>query len=327
MKLKNANGTEVEIIEYGARVKSWKIDGIDVVLGYDDIEGYKKDDKFMGAIAGRCANRIGDAKFDLNGKIYELDKNDGGKNHLHGGFNGFDKKFWRAEQNGNSIKLTCESADGEGGYPGNLKATVNYTLTNDDELKIDYEATSDADTICNLTNHTYFNLNGCDSSTILNHKIQIFADNYTWANAESIPDGKILKVENTPMDLRKLTRIGEHIDDDFDELKFGKGYDHNWCINDYDGTLKKAAYVESDDGKINLTVYTTQPGLQFYAGNFLNGDPVGKGGVKNGRRSGFALEAQYYPNSINLSNVPQPILRKGETWKAQTIYKLQTAKI
>ena len=329
--LKNASGTEIKITNYGARVVSWTVTdkngkAVDVVLGYADAAAYEQDDKYMGAIAGRCANRIAGAKFTLNGKEYLLDKNDGGKNHLHGGFNGFEKKIWSAEIAGNALKMTCTSPDGEGGYPGNLTATVVYTLTDNNELKIDYKAVTDADTICNLTNHTYFNLNGFDSGAMTNQKIQIFADNYTWANEESLPDGRILPVEGTPMDLRSLTRIGEHIDDDFDELNFGHGYDHNWCINDYDGTLKKAAHVVSDETGLNLTVYTTLPGIQFYAGNFLDGKPAGKNNVKMERRNGFALEAQYYPNAINNPNFVQPILRKGDTWKAQTVYILSVSK-
>ena len=324
--LRNIKGTEVKITNYGARVVSWTIadknsNMVDVVLGYDDAATYEKDDKYMGAIAGRCANRIAGAKFTLNGKIYNLDKNDG-NNHLHGGFNGFEKKIWSAEIVNNSLKLSCKSFNGECGYPGNFNATVIYSLTDDDELKISYEASTDEDTVCNLTNHTYFNLAGFDSGSILNQKIQIFADKYTWANAESLPDGRIMSVESTPMDLRKLINIGEHIDDDFDELKFGNGYDHNWCINNFDGTLKKAAHATSDETGISLTVFTTLPGIQFYAGNFLNGEPVGKNGVKNGRRSGFALEAQYYPNAINIPEFEQPILLKEKLWTAQTIYKL-----
>ena len=327
--LKNAKGHQVQITNYGARVVSWTVidknsKPVDIVLGYSNAADYEKDNKYMGAVAGRCANRIGGAKFTLNGKEYQLDVNDGDKNHLHGGFNGFEKKIWEAKIIGESLKLTCKSADGECGYPGNLKASVTYTFTNDDELKIDYEANSDKDTICNLTNHTYFNLNGFSSGSILNQKIQIFADKYTWASSESIPDGRILDVEGTPMDLRNLIRIGDHIDDDFDELNYGHGYDHNWCINKCDDSMKKAARVVSDETGIELAVFTTSPGIQFYAGNFLDGTPVGKAGVACGRRSGFALETQFYPNAINIPDFPQPILKAGEIWKSQTTYKVTT---
>ena len=324
--IKNSNGQQVQITNYGARVVSWLVEKenakpIDIVLGYADIAGYEADNKYMGAIVGRCANRIGNAQFELNGKLYQIDKNDGGKNHLHGGFNGFEKKIWSAEIVEGGVKFSCTSEDGEGGYPGNLSVTVTYTFNDENELRISYGAVSDADTLCNLTNHTYFNLNGFDSGTILNQRIQIFADEYTWANAESIPDGRILSVEGTPMDLRQLTKIGAHIDDDFDELNFGNGYDHNYCIKNYDGSLRKAAVAEGNE--LELIVYTTQPGLQFYAGNFLDGKPAGKGNYAMNKRTGFALEAQYFPNAINLPDFAKPILRKRQIWKAETIYLLK----
>lgn len=318
-ELKNSAGTTAKIITYGGRVQSFIFNGVDVVLGYDTIAGYEKDAAYIGALVGRCANRIGGAKFELGGKIYEIDKNDAGKNHLHGGFNGFEKKIWSAEVVGESLKLTVESPDGEGGYPGNLKATVIYTLTEENALEISYSATSDADTLCNMTNHSYFNLDG--GGDILSQKIQIFADSYTWANAESVPDGRILPVENTPMDLREVHKIGEHIDDDFDELNFGHGYDHNFCVGKL-GEMKKVAFAESSDGKIKLEVFTTMPGLQFYAGNWLSGNPAGKNGAAILNRTGFALESQFYPNAINLKNFDKPILKAGETFKSKTIYKL-----
>ena len=320
-ELKNSAGTTAKIITYGARLQSWIFNGVDVVLGYDDMTAYEKDAAYIGAIVGRCANRIGGAKFELNGKIYEIDKNDAGKNHLHGGFNGFEKKIWSAEIVGDGLKMTVETPDGEGGYPGNLKATVIYTLTENNALEIDYSAISDADTLCNLTNHTYFNLDGFGSGDVLSQKIQIFADSYTWANAESVPDGRILPVENTPMDLRKIHKIGEHINDDFDELNFGHGYDHNFCVGKL-GEMKKVACAESSDAKIILEVSTTMPGLQFYAGNWLSGNPAGKNGAKILNRTGFALESQFYPNAINLKNFDKPILKAGEVYKSKTIYKL-----
>ena len=312
-ELKNSAGTTAKIITYGARVQSWIFGGVNVVLGYDTVAEYENDDSYKGAIVGRCANRIGGAKFELNGKIYNIDKNDGGKNHLHGGFNGFEKKIWSAEIVADGLKLSVESPAGEGGYPGNFKATVIYNLTENNELEISYSATSDADTLCNMTNHSYFNLDG--GGDILNQKIQIFADSYTWANDESVPDGRILPVENTPMDLRQLQKIGEHIDDDFDELNFGRGYDHNFCIGKL-GEMKKAAHAESSDGKIILEVSTTMPGIQFYAGNWLNDKKFGK-------RTGFALESQFYPNAINLENFDKPILKAGENYSSKTVYKLE----
>ena len=312
-ELKNSGGTIVKIITYGGRITSWIFNGVEIVLGYDKISDYEADTSYKGAIVGRCANRIGGANFKLNGKIFKLDKNDGGKNHLHGGFNGFEKKIWVAEIISDGLKLSIESPDGEGGYPGNFKADVIYNLTDDNALEIFYAATSDADTLCNLTNHTYFNLNG--GGDILQQKIQIFADAYTWANAESIPDGRILSVEGTPMDLRTLQAIGEHIDDNFDQLNFGRGYDHNFCVGKL-GEIKKVARAESSDSKIILEVLTTQPGLQFYAGNWLDDKKFGK-------RTGFALETQFYPNAINLPEFDKPILKAGETQHSKTVYRLE----
>ena len=322
-ELKNSAGTTAKILTYGARLQSWIFNGVDVVLGYDNMTAYEKDSAYIGAVVGRCANRIGGAKFELGGKIYNIDKNDGGKNHLHGGFNGFEKKIWAAEILNDGLKLSVESPDGEGGYPGNFKASVIYRLTEDNALEIEYSATSDADTLCNLTNHTYFNLDGFNSGDILQQKIQILADSYTWANSESVPDGRILPVDNTPMDLREFHKIGEHIDDDFDELNFGQGYDHNFCIGKL-GELKKAAVAEAATSGIKLEVFTTAPGLQFYAGNFLSGNPAGKGGVEIVRRAGFALESQFYPNAVNLPNFDKPILKSGEIFTSKTIYRLST---
>lgn len=349
--LRNTKGTEVKVTTYGARLVAWSAFGkdhqrTDIVLGYADGASYEKDDTSMGGLVGRHANRIAGGKVTIDGKTYQLDLNTGShnQNHIHGGFQGFHQKLWTAEETDQGVKFTYHAADGEGGYPGNMTVHVLYSLSNDNELSIRYEAVSDADTVCNLTNHAYFNLNGFASGPVLDQKIQIFADKYTWADAESLPDGRILDVAGTPMDLRQPTRIGEHIDDDFDELVMGKGYDHNWVIRDekpvvemkpgmfgFDpscpidyvgGGLKKAAYVESDQSGFTLTCYTTQPGVQFYTGNFLNGGLPGKDGVEFQRRTGFCLETQYFPNAFANPNFPQPILKKGDTWKAQTVYVL-----
>lgn len=349
--LRNTKGTEVKVTTYGARLVAWSAFGkdhqrTDIVLGYADGASYEKDDTSMGGLVGRHANRIAGGKVTIDGKTYQLDLNTGShnQNHIHGGFQGFHQKLWTAEETDQGVKFTYHAADGEGGYPGNMTVHVLYSLSNDNELSIRYEAVSDADTVCNLTNHAYFNLNGFASGPVLDQKIQIFADKYTWADAESLPDGRILDVAGTPMDLRQPTRIGEHIDDDFDELVMGKGYDHNWVIRDekpvvemkpgmfgFDpscpidyvgGGLKKATYAESDQSGFTLTCYTTQPGVQFYTGNFLNGGLPGKDGVEFQRRTGFCLETQYFPNAFANPNFPQPILKKGDTWKAQTVYVL-----
>lgn len=345
--LRNTKGTEVKVTTYGARLVAWSAYGkdhkrTDIVLGYADGAAYEKDDTSMGGLVGRHANRIAGGKVTIDGKTYQLDLNTGShnQNHIHGGFQGFHQKLWTAEETDQGVKFTYHAADGEGGYPGNMTVHVLYSLSNDNELSIRYEAVSDADTVCNLTNHAYFNLNGFASGPVLDQKIQIFADKYTWADAESLPDGRILDVAGTPMDLRQPTRIGEHIDDDFDELVMGHGYDHNWVIRDekpvietkpsdpscpidyVGGGLKKAAYAESDQSGFTLTCYTTQPGVQFYTGNYLNGGLPGKDGVEFQRRTGFCLETQYFPNAFANPNFPQPILKKGDTWKAQTVYVL-----
>ena len=349
--LRNTKGTEVKVTNYGARLVSWSTyakdyQKVDIVLGYADALTYEKDDTSMGGVVGRHANRIAGGKAVINGQEYQLDLNTGSKNqnHIHGGSKGFHNELWEAEEVYEGVRLTYHSKDGDAGYPGNMDVAVIYSLSNDNELSIKYEAVSDKDTICNLTNHSYFNLDGFASPSILDQKIQIFADKYTWADSESLPDGRILDVEGTPMDLRQPTKIGAHIDDDFDELVMGKGYDHNWVIREepvsvemkpgmfgYDphcpidylkGGLKKVAYAESDNSGLTLTCYSDLPGVQFYTGNFLEGGLQGKKGVEFQYRSGFCLETQYFPNSLANPNFPQPIIKAGEKWESQTIFVL-----
>ncbi len=351
--LRNTKGTEVAVTTYGARLVKFAardkdFTKRDIVLGYENAEQYEKDTTSMGGVVGRHANRIAGGKVTLGGKEYQLELNTGSQkqNHIHGGLKGFHCQLWEAEEVYEGVKLTYHAKDGEGGYPGNMTVSVLYSLSNDNELSLRYEAVSDADTVCNLTNHAYFNLDGfaAGPEAMLNQRIQIMADTYTWADEESLPDGRILEVQGTPMDLRVPLRIGAHIDDDFEELKFGHGYDHNWVIRDKpvelelkpgmfgfdptcpidynEGGLKKAAYAESDVSGLTLTCYTTLPGIQFYSGNFLKGGLPGKEGVEFMRRSGFCLETQYFPNAFANPNFPQPILKKGETWKAQTVYVL-----
>lgn len=349
--LRNTKGTEVKVTTYGARLVSWRIMGADakytdIVLGYGDAETYERDDTSMGGVVGRHANRIADGKVTINGVEYQLELNNGSRNqnHLHGGLKGFHMRLWTAEETYEGLKLTYHAKDGEGGFPGNMTITALYSLSNDNELALTYEATADADTVCNITNHAYFNLDGFAAGSISDQKIQIFADEFTWADAESLPDGRILPVAGTPMDLREPTPIGAHIDDDYDELQMGGGYDHNWvlrgdapmvemkpgmfgydphCPIDYvNGGLHKAAYAESDKSGLTLTCYTTLPGIQFYTGNFLQGGFVGKDGVEFPRRAGFCLETQYFPNAFANPNFPQPILKKGEKYRAQTVYVL-----
>lgn len=351
--LRNTKGTEAAITTYGARLVKFEARDKDfrkrdIVLGYENAEQYEKDTTSMGGVVGRHANRIAGGRVTLGGREYQLELNNGSKkqNHIHGGFKGFHCRLWEAEEVYEGVKFTYRARDGEGGYPGNMTVSVLYSLSNDNELSLRYEATADAETVCNLTNHAYFNLDGFDAGAgaMLNQRIQIMADTYTWADEESLPDGRILEVQGTPMDLRVPIRIGGHIDDDFDELRFGHGYDHNWIIRDKpveqelkpgmfgfdptcpidynEGGLKKAAYAESDVSGLTLTCYTTLPGIQFYSGNHLRGGLRGKGGVEFTKRTGFCLETQYFPNAFANPDFPQPVLKKGETWKAQTVYVL-----
>lgn len=293
---------------------------VDVVLGYDNIQAYETQDKYIGCLIGRHANRIAKGQFTLNQKCYQLYCNDG-NNHLHGGRIGFDKRIWDAKIVESGIELTYHSADGEEGYPGNLYVHVRYTIAKDNTLSITYQATADQDTVCNLTNHAYFNLSGYSSGSVENQFIQIFADHYTAANAESLPTGQIAPVSHTPLDLRLPTRIGDHIDDDAEQIKFAGGFDHNWVINAYDGTMQKAAYAYAENTGITLTAYTTLPGLQFYSGNYLDGAPIGKNQTVIAKRHGFCLESQYFPNALANPDFLQPILKKGDAYFAETAYE------
>lgn len=327
----NTKGMEVSIINYGGRVVSIKVpdkngNAADVALGYDNIENYLNDKGiYFGAIAGRYANRIEGASFILNGKEYKLAKNDG-NNHLHGGIKGFDKVIWDAEvikkDGEEKLLLTYMSHDGEEGYPGNLKVKVTYSVTEESELRIDYNAVSDKDTIVNLTNHTYFNLAGHDSGSILKHQLMINGDRFTVINDECIPTGEIRKVYGTPMDFTTLRPIDwSFTPEEDDQLKCGNGYDHNWVLNVSGEAPEKAAELyEPLSGRI-MEVYTTKPGIQFYSGNFLDGSLHGKKNSVYGKREGLCLETQYFPNSMRHLEFPSPVLKAGEEYKHTTIYK------
>lgn len=331
--IKNSKGMRAEITSYGATlvslmVKDNKGEFDDVVLGYEKLEDYLKYTNFFGATVGRVANRIGNSSFEINGIQYKVAKNDG-ENHLHGGIVGFDKVVWeeklQGEESSQSIEFSYLSIDGEEGYPGNLKVRVKYTITEENELKIEYFAISDKDTIVNLTNHSYFNLTGQGSGDILKHKMMINSDEFTVNDKYSIPTGEIAKVNNTPMDFRKLTYIGENISSDYEQIAFGNGYDHNWIINKSgDNKLSKAAEVQDEKSGRIMEVYTTKPGVQFYSGNFLKGLEPGKVGTTYSKRSGLCLETQYFPNSINRANFPSPILKAQEKYEHSTIYKFST---
>ena len=332
--LRNARGTTVAVTTYGARLVSFtrEVNGtpVDIVLGYRSGADYLRDTTSMGGVVGRHANRIADGRVTIGGHTYQLEQNSGSRkqNHIHGGTHGLHYHLWTAEPVADGVALTAISPEGEGGYPGNLEATVTYRLTDDDALILSYRAVSDADTVCNLTNHAYFNLDGTAAPSVMEHTAEIFADEFTWADAESLPDGRILPVAGTPMDFRAPHRIGERIDADYDELRMAGGYDHNWVLRGDPAPapyahLKKAARVTSAQTGLALDCWTTQPGLQFYTANALGKSPlVGKGGAPYTRRSAFCLETQFFPNAFAHPHFPQPILREGEVWTAETVYRL-----
>ena len=332
--LRNAKGMEARITNYGGIVVSLTAPNrsgelADVVLGFTDLESYlTKNDPYFGAIIGRYGNRIGKGRFMLNGVEYKLATNNG-ENHLHGGIKGFDKVVWTAkEQNakaGPALVLTYLSKDGEEGYPGNLQVTVTYTLTNLNELKIDYSATTDKDTVINLTHHSYFNLAGEGNGNILNHDVTINANRFVPTDAGSIPTGELKEVAGTPFDFLKATRIGARINENHQQLKFGRGYDHTWVINGQPGTLRHAATAHEPVSGRKLEVWTTEPGMQFYTGNFLDGRIPGKAGGIYRIRSGFCFETQHYPDSPNKPSFPTTTLKKGATYTSTTVYKFSAA--
>ena len=291
---------------------------VDVALGYDDVHSYEVQDKFIGALIGRFGNRIARGKFSLDGKDYTLRTNDG-RNHLHGG-QGFDKRLWNVQTDGDSLVLTLTSPDGDEGYPGTLQVCVRYTVANR-ALIIDYQAQTDAPTLCNLTNHVYWNLSGHDAGTVGDQKITLNADYFTPVDNEAIPLGTLAPVTGTALDLRTPTAIGAHWDDPEEQLQNVGGYDHNFALRGSIGFLSPTAEVTSPATGITMQVETTLPGVQFYTGNALEGAPTGKNGAVYGRRTGFCLETQFYPDNIHHPDWPQAILRPGALWKHQTIYR------
>ncbi|ALI99378.1 aldose epimerase family protein [Rufibacter tibetensis] len=325
--LQNDNGVLAAITNYGARlVGLWVPDKNgdlrDVVIGFGQVQGFAEgEDTYFGATVGRYANRIAHGKFELNGQEYTLATNNG-PNHLHGGDTGFSRVVWEAEQpDAQTLTLTYTSAHLEEGYPGELKVTVRYTLTNQDELKIDYTATTDRPTVVNLTNHAYFNLNGEGSGAILNHKLQINADKYNPVDSSLIPTGTE-SVAGTPFDFREATTIGARIKDQNQQLKFGQGYDHNYVLNGGKGEdLKKAATVVGNESGIVMEVFTQEPGLQFYSGNFMDGSHTLKSGAKDDFRTAFCLETQHFPDSPNQPAFPSTVLKPGQTYNTTTVHK------
>lgn len=328
--LKNAQGSEAKIMNYGGIVQSLKVADRtgkrdDVVLGYDNVDGYIKVTPYFGCLVGRYGNRIGGAKFTLDGQTYTLATNNG-PNSLHGGIKGFDKVVWNVvKATGNSLELQYLSKDGEEGFPGNLNVTAVYTLTDDNALKLTFHATTDKATVVNLTHHSYFNLKGQGNGDILGHEVYINADKTTPVDSTLITTGEFADVTGTPFDFRKPTAIGARIDDPNPVLQYGPGYDHNWVVNQAKpGELTLQARVtEPTTGRV-MEVWSDEPGLQFYAGNFLDGTITGKGGKVYQKRTGFCMEPQHYPDSPNKPQFPSVVLRPGQTYQNTIIYKFST---
>lgn len=325
----NANGMVVSVINYGGVITNLEVpdkDGkiADVVLGFNSLEGYLTPPPYFGAIIGRYGNRIANGKFSLDGTEYTLAQNDG-QNHLHGGNKGFDKVVWKITKvtNPESVALQLDylSKDMEEGYPGNLKTTVTYTLTDDNTLKVNYKANTDKKTVVNLTQHTYFNLSGDFSKDILDQKISINADTFLPVDATLIPTGEFKEVEGTPFDFTQAKTIGKEINQDTEQLKRGLGYDHCWVLNsDSDGLSLAATAYDPGSGRF-LEVFTTEPGIQFYSGNFLDGTLKSKSGGTYAKRSGFCLETQHYPDSPNQEDFPSVVLNPDETYTSETTFK------
>jgi aldose 1-epimerase len=318
---------------YGGRIVSLLVPGkndslMNVVCGFKSVEDYQKStEPYYGATIGRYGNRIAKGKFSLDGKQYSLFLNNG-QNTLHGGKKGFQYQVWDAVQpDSNSVVFTRISTDMEEGYPGNLKVKVTYTLNNDNGLEMEYEATTDKNTVVNLTNHAYFNLNGEGSGTILNHEVKIFANSYTPIDSTLIPTGKIEPVANTPFDFRDFHTIGSRINDDNVQLKNGKGYDINLVLDSAkNDSLHLAAKVIGDQSGIEMTIYTDQPGLQFYSGNFMAGKNMFNNGIKDDFRTAFAMETQHYPDSPNEPSFPTTVLKPGEKYHSKSVYVFSVKK-
>ena len=320
--LTNSTTLQVQITNYGGIITSILApdrSGVrgEVTLGFETLAQYMAGNPFFGALVGRHANRIANGRFTLNGVPYALAQNNG-NNHLHGGLIGFDKVVWQAEETPGGLRLTYRSAAGEENYPGQLDVTVLYTLTETNGLRIDYTAVADADTIVHLTNHTYFNLAG--KGDILGHEVTLHADRFTPIDTTLIPTGELRPVEGTPFDFPTPHAIGERIDQPDEQLQRAGGYDHNWVLNGSGGLAMAASVAEPASGRV-LTVSTTQPGVQFYTGNFLDGTLIGRGGALVNRRTGFCLETQHFPDAPNQPHFPSTVLRAGEAYAQSTVFE------
>lgn len=332
--LTNRNGVEVRITNYGAAIVSLKVPDRagkfeDVVLGYDSLDGYLANSPYMGVVVGRYANRIAKGRFSLNGVEFKLAVNNG-ENHLHGGIVGFDKVLWDESPakgiKGAALRLSYVSVDGEEGYPGKLTVRVVYTLTDTNELRVAYQATTDKDTVVNLTQHSYFNLSGQGNGDILGHQLQINAGRFTPTDAGAIPTGELRAVRGTPFDFTTPMSIGARINESDEQLVLGKGYDHNFVLNGQNGTLRRAARaLDPATGRV-MEVWTTEPGVQLYTGNYLDGSKIGKEGKAYKRRYGFCLETQHFPDSPHQPKFPTTVLRRGAAFRTTTVFKFSVQK-
>lgn len=323
----NAKGMSIVLSDFGALLVKVLVPVAggelrDVVQGYDTLEEYEKNPDFYGAVIGPNGNRIADAKFTVDGVTYHLDANDGVNNlHSHREL-GYHKKMWAAECGEDSVTFTLEDADGSMGFPGNKKVSLTYSLSEENEIKLHYHASSDKKTVINLTNHSYFNLDGQGSGTILDHEVQLKASRYTAVVAGAIPTGELAPVAGTPMDFTAPKKVGAEVDAAFEQLELTGGYDHNWVIDHWDGTLREFACVKSADGAVTMKVSTTLPGVQFYVGNYLNGDK-GKNGAVYNKRYALCLETQYFPNSANEPTFPSCFFGGGKEYDSVTVYRFE----
>ncbi len=329
--IKNNSGITATFTNFGATIVSILVpskDGKvrDVVLGFDNLEDYFINHCYFGATIGRNSNRVGNASFKINGTTYNLDKNERNKNDLHSGFNGYQKRLWDYSVNdaNNSVSFKLVSPDMDQGFPGNFNVSVTYTLSEDNGIEIIYKGICDKDTIANMTNHSYFNLNGHNSGSILNHYLQINSKKFAIIDEESIPTGVLSDVQNTPLDFTTFRRIGDDIDNSFEQLRLTKGYDHSFLVDKKCNGLEKVATVKCEESGINMDVYSDCPAVQFYAGNYIDEVPqVGKGNFTYGNRSGLCLETGFLPNSMNEPNFASPILKANEEYNSKTIYKFK----
>lgn len=323
--MENSKGVKAAVTNYGAILVKLLVPDKqghtqDVVLGFDDVQGYEVNPSYFGSTIAPSANRIAGAAFELNGETCHLKNNDNGNNLHSDEEKGAHKRVWDAKVNGETVSFTLNFQDGELGFPGNREIKVTYTLNEDSELQIYYEANSDKDTVINPTNHSYFNLKGHKEGNIMDHRITLMASSYTPADASSIPTGDIVPVEGTPMDLKTETVIGEQIDTDFEQLNFAAGFDHNWVTDNYNGQVRKIATVKAPEDARIMEVYTDLPGVQFYAGNFID-EQTGKEGAVYNKRSGLCLETQLYPDTIHKPNFPSAVFGPDRKYESTTIYK------